>query len=328
MYSLFAEDTWYVIEPLAITAGLRHDDHEVFGDHLSPRLYGVYTLSEEWTFKGGVSTGFKTPKTTQLYDGVVGFGGQGVSPMFGNPDLKPETSRTTEVAAYWQHPNGHNFNITFFRNEFDDKLSSEPCGAGTNIACSSTGDYADLGYTTSSKTVNIDEVVIDGAELAGRWHIVDNVSLRANYTYTDSEQKSGANKGRPLGNSAKHMANTTLDWKVSSVFNVFLTAEARSKRYRGVHVITGEELSFKDYEVLHLGASYKASESVTFNVRINNLLDRDFTTYRAEFRDLNNDGDYIDTNVGGSGRNETLFYDDYNNKDKARNIWLGVNVRF
>src|SRR5690606_9882496 len=41
MYSLFAEDTWYVIEPLAITAGLRLDDHEVFGDQVSPRLYGV-----------------------------------------------------------------------------------------------------------------------------------------------------------------------------------------------------------------------------------------------------------------------------------------------
>ncbi len=328
MVSLFAEDTWYITEPFALTAGLRHDDHEVFGDQLSPRLYGVYTLSEAWTFKGGVSTGFKTPKTTQLYDGIVGFGGQGVSPMYGNPDLKPETSVTTEVAAYWQHPQGHNFNITFFQNEFEDKIDSQPCGAGTSIECSNTGDYADLGYATSNKTVNIDKVVIEGAELAGRWQIAANWSLRANYTLTDSEQKSGAEKGLPLGNSAKHMANTTLDWKVSEVFNIFLTAEARSKRYRAIHAITGEELNFKDYEVLHLGASYKASESVTFNARINNLLDRDFTTYQTEFRDLNNDGDYVDTNVGGSGRNEALFFDDYNNKDKARNIWLGVNVKF
>ncbi|WP_244904477.1 TonB-dependent receptor domain-containing protein [Cellvibrio mixtus] len=328
MYSLFAEDTWYIIEPFALTAGLRHDDHEVFGDHLSPRLYGVYTLSEQWTFKGGVSTGFKTPKTTQLYDGIVGFGNQGVSPMYGNPDLKPETSVSNELAAYWQHPQGHNFNITLFKNEFEDKIDSQPCGAGTSITCSNTGDYAELGYSTSNKTVNIDKVVIDGAELAGRWQINHSFSLRANYTLTDSEQKSGVNKGRPLGNSAKHMANATLDWKMSPVFNIFLTAEARSKRYRGVHAITGEALNFKDYEVLHLGASYKASESVTFNARISNLLDRDFTTYQTEFRDLNNDGDYDDINIGGSGRNEALYFDDYNNKDKARNVWVGVNVRF
>src|SRR5690606_16978366 len=104
MVSLFAEDTWTILEPLSITAGLRYDDHEVFGNHVSPRLYGVYTFSDRWTVKGGVSTGFKTPKTTQLYDGVTGFGGQGTSPMFGNPELQPETSTSYELAAYWSHP--------------------------------------------------------------------------------------------------------------------------------------------------------------------------------------------------------------------------------
>jgi len=321
MYSVFAEDTWYVIAPLAVTAGLRYDDHQVFGNQVSPRLYGVYTVSEQWTIKGGVSTGFKTPKTTQLYDGVVGFGGQGTSPMFGNPDLQPETSVSTELAVYWQHPDGHNFNATVFRNTFDDKISSQPCGPSTALACVSTGDYADLGYTTSNKTVNIDEVVINGAELAGRWQIVDSVGLRANYTYTDSEQKSGAQKGLPLGNSARHMANATLNWQATDKFNLLLTAEARSKRYRDLHVITGEELYYKDYRVFHLGASYRFNDAITLNARVNNLLDRDFTTYDTEFRDLNADGSYL-------GTNETLFFDHYNNKDKARSYWLSINVSF
>jgi len=328
MYSLFAEDTWYVVAPLAITAGLRYDDHKVFGSEVSPRLYGVYTINERWTVKGGVSTGFKTPKTTQLYDGVTGFGGQGVSPMFGNPDLRPETSTSNELAVYWQHPDGHGFNATLFHNTFDDKIASQPCGPGTTLACSSTGDYAELGYATNSKTVNIDEVVIQGAELAGRWKIASSVGFRANYTYTDSEQKSGVEAGLPLGNSARHMANATLDWQTSERFNVFLSVEARSKRYRGLHAITREELYYKDYEVLHLGASFKATEWLTINARINNLLDRDFTTYDAEFRDLNGDGDYLDVNVGGSGRNEALFFDHYNNKDKARSLWVSFNVNF
>src|SRR5690606_22959666 len=128
MASVFIEDTWKPFERLSVTGGLRYDDHEVFGDHLSPRLYGVFNASAQWTIKGGVSTGFKTPKTTQLYDGVVGFGGQGTSPMFGNPDLQPETSTSVELAAYWQHADGHNFNATVFRNTFDDKIASQPCG--------------------------------------------------------------------------------------------------------------------------------------------------------------------------------------------------------
>ena len=328
MWSLFAEDTWQVSGPLAITAGVRHDDHEVFGDHLSPRLYGVYSLNDQWTIKGGVSTGFKTPKTTQLYDGIVGFGGQGTSPMFGNPDLQPETSVSAELAVYWESAAGHNFNITAFDNTFEDKIANQPCGAGTTLACASSGEYADLGYGSSSRATNIDEVVIRGIEVAGRWRILESLGLRGNYTYTDSEQKSGAQIGRPLGNSARHMANASLDWQATDRLNLLLTGEARSDRYRGLHAITGEELFYKSYGVLNLGGSYELTRWLTVNARVNNLLDEDFTTYDAEFRDLNGDGDYRDVSVGGSGRNEALFFDHYNNKDKGRSFWLSLNARF
>lgn len=92
-----------------------------------------------------------------------------------------------------------------------------------------------------------------------------------------------------------------------------LTVEAHSKRYRGTHTLTGDELYYKDYEILHLGASYRLFNNVTFNARVNNLLDKDFTTYRTEFRDLNGDSNYLDTN-------EVVFFDDYNNKDAARSL--------
>lgn len=328
MWSVFAEDTWDATQSFAITAGLRRDDHEVFGSQLSPRLYGVYTLNDQWTVKGGVSTGYKTPKTTQLYDGVVGFGGQGTSPMFGNPDLKAETSVSSEIAVYWQHPNGHNFNATIFKNDFDDKIASQPCGTGTSIECVSTGEYADLGYAVSSKTVNIDKVTIQGAELAGRWEISESFAFRANYTYTDSEQKSGAEEGQPLGNSAKHMANLTFSWEATDALNVFLTSEIRTKRFRSWDTIANAPLYYKAYNVFHLGASYQASEAVTFNARINNLFDRDFTTYNIAFTECSDNATSCIYDANGENGYLASFVDDYNNKDKARNLWVGVNVRF
>lgn len=316
MFSVFAEDTWTPVSPLSVTAGLRYDNHDAFGDHVSPRLYGVYTVTPSWTIKGGVSTGFKTPKTTQLYDGITGFGGQGASPMFGNPDLKPETSVSTELAAYWQHSMGHNFNVTVFRNEFEDKIANQPCGGNLTLACASSGEYADLGYESSSRATNIDKVVIQGAEVAGRYEILDNLSLRANYTYTDSEQKSGSQAGLPLGNSAKHMGNATLDWKVTDKFSTQLSMEARSKRFRGIDSTTGEELHYKDYNVFHLGAQYRLNDRITLSGRVNNLLDEDFTSYQTSFTD-NGDGTWTPS-----------FTDDYNNKDKSRSFWVSVNARF
>lgn len=316
MWSLFAEDTWQITQPFALTTGLRYDNHEVFGDQLSPRLYGVYNFSDAFTVKGGVSTGYKTPKTTQLYDGIVGFGGQGTSPQFGNPDLEPETSISSELAAYWQHPAGHNFNATVFHNKFEDKIDSQACGGTTGLICANTGEYQDLGYSSTTRTVNIDEVVIQGLELAGKLQLLDQVSLRANYTYTDSEQKSGAEKGLPLGNTAKHMVNATLDWKATDSINLFLTSEYRADRFDQVNADTNEALYFKDSTVFHLGSSYKINDMFTVNARVNNLFDEDFTTYKTTFT--------ADTN----GEYTPIYRDDYNNKYKSRSYWLSINTKF
>ncbi|MBD9367833.1 TonB-dependent receptor [Xanthomonas sp. XNM01] len=321
MWSVFAEDNWSPIEALTITLGVRHDDHNVFGSHISPRAYAVYELAQGWTLKGGVSTGYKTPKTTDLYDGITGFGAQGTSPFVGNPDLQPETSVNSELALYWTSVDGaHNFNVTIFRNDFEDKIAR----GETNLSCAQTGgvrpcanlgDYALLGYTTYAQNINIDEVRIQGAEIAGRWGISDALSLRANYTYTDSEQLSGAQIGLPLTNTAKHMANATMNWQATDSFSLQLIAEARSRRYRDV--LNGERRDYKDYTVLHLGAQYAFSENVRFNARINNLLDEDFTSFQTLW-----------TQNATTGAYTPAYLDDYNNKDKSRNLWLSLNVSF
>ncbi|VUZ26521.1 Colicin I receptor [uncultured Comamonas sp.] len=321
MYSLFAENNWMPNEAFTLTTGLRYDHHNMFGSHVSPRVYGVYTLNPQWTFKGGVSTGYKTPKTTDLYDGIIGFGGQGVSPWAGNPDLKPETSVNSEVAVYWNHPDRHSFNATIFNTRFKDKIESgdvaQTCDAtGGARPCVNLGGYGDLGYTTYSQKTNVDRATIHGLELAGRYQLTSAFAVRGNYTWTDSEKKSGKSAGQPLTNMAKHMANVTLDWQVNSKFNSFLTAEFRSKRFRGTDAVTNEFLYYKGYNVLHLGASYALSKNLTLTGRVNNLLDKKFTSYRTRFDD------------NGNGTYTPVYTDDYNNKDKARSFWISLNARF
>lgn len=320
-WSVFVEDNWNPIDPLTLTFGVRYDDHNLFGGHVSPRAYAVYEITPNWTLKGGVSTGYKTPKTTDLYDGITGFGGQGTSPFVGNPDLEPETSVNSEIALYWSSPDSkHNFNLTWFRNDFEDKIVNGEavlsCAATGGVRpCVNLGDYGLLGYSTYSQKINVDKAKINGVEVAGRYQIVDALAIRANYTWTDSEQLSGAEAGLPLTQTAEHMANATLDWTVTDRFSLQLIAESRSERYRGLLNADGSPRYYKDYEVLHLAAQYRFSEHVSVAARINNLLDEDFTSFQTTFTQTAN----VYTPV---------YLDDYNNKDKARNLWLSLNVNF
>ena len=84
---------------------------------------------------------------------------------------------------------------------------------------------------------------------------------------------------------------------------------------------------YEDYRVLHLGGSVVVNESVTIHARVNNLLDEDFTSYSTTYDDLNGDGVY-EYLTGRGVTSEVVFTDDYNNKDKARNFWVGVSVTF
>ncbi|WP_049469835.1 TonB-dependent receptor domain-containing protein, partial [Stenotrophomonas maltophilia] len=173
MWALFAEDNWALTDTLTATFGLRYDDHNVFGSHVSPRGYLVWNASDAWTFKGGVSTGYKTPRPDQLFPGITGFGGQGVLPLVGSPNLKPETSTNYELAAYYEGQRW-GFNVTGFFNTFEDKIASggtfpncEVARAGSGYCVDIGPGWAALGYSTFTQSVNIDKAETRGAELAG-----------------------------------------------------------------------------------------------------------------------------------------------------------------
>lgn len=333
MYSVFAEDNWMILDDFTLTGGARYDNHDVFGSQVSPRLYGVYNLSSTWTLKGGVSTGYKTPQTTDLYDGITGFGGQGTSPFAGNPELEPETSVNSEIAVYWNSEDAaHNFNATYYNTKFEDKIARGDtilsCEQTNNVRpCVNLGQYDQLGYQSYSQKINIDEVDLQGVEIAGQYTLSNTISLTGNYTWTDSEQQSGPEQGQPLTNTAEHMANLTLNWEATDFMVVYLQGVYRSDRYRGWDNVHDKALHYKSYNLFNLGAQFYVNEYVQINARVNNLLDEDFTSYSTSYTDLNGDGEY-EYLTGRGVVSEVTFTDDYNVKDKGRNFWIGVTAFF
>ena len=318
-WAVFAEDEWRFREDFNLTVGVRRDDHSTFGGHTSPRAYLVWNASDNWVIKGGVSEGYKTPRLEQLADGINGFGGQGRIPLIGTPGLKPETSRTSELGVYYAGDNGFNASVGLFNNDFKDKIASGVpvfnctfAASPNRPGCVNVGNWPLI--DTFGQSINIDEAVTRGVELATRVPINEAISWSANYTYTDSEQKSGAASGQPLTNTPEDMFNSSVNWQLSTAWSMYLRGEYRSERYRGLGLAQDQLGDYKAYSLFHLGGQYRFSENVRLNAAIYNLADKDFVDYRSY--------------ISNATTNAVSYSNVYVNNEDGRRLWVSLNVEF
>lgn len=322
-WALFAEDEWRFVDNLALTLGARFDDHSVFGQHTSPRAYLVWNATPNWTLKGGVSQGFKTPRLEQIAPGITGFTGQGTRPTIGTPTLKPETSTSTEFAVFYDNRRDFRANVTVFFNQFEDKIATGApllnCTFGMSPnrpGCVNYGNWPLV--DTFAQSINVDEAETRGIEGAFRYLIGDGWSLTGNYTYTDTEQTSGAELGRPLNDTPAHMVNGSVRYQHSDALNLWLRGEYRSSRYRSEDTATSRAKAiygdYKAYGVFHLGGSYKVNEKVSVNAAVYNLFDKDFVEY----------GPYI----SNTATNAISYTNIYSNNQEPRRLWLSVTTEF
>ncbi|UVO10000.1 TonB-dependent receptor [Pectobacterium polonicum] len=312
-WSLYAEDDWQLLDPLSLTLGARYEKHDSFGGHLSPRAYLVWNVADDWTVKGGVSTGYKAPSLAQLHNGVSGVGGNGTTSTIGNPNLKPEESTNFETGVYYANAADVKANITGFVNHYKNAIDSVELN-------SSTGTYRNIGKARTQ-----------GVELATSFPVfVPDVTLALNYTYTHSEQIGGKNPGAALTTTAKHMANARLNWQIDEQWNSWLSAEYRANtprftsNYANLNdaqklVYDDRGADLKSWTVVNLGTSYKVTKDVTLNGTVNNLLDKDFSQVQSYTSGRNTyyAGDYF-----GSSSFTTGYV------MPGRNYWMSVNVTF
>lgn len=323
-WALFAEDEWRLRDDLALTLGLRQDQHDAFGGNLSPRAYLVWNTSDAWTLKGGISRGFRAPRLNQLADGISGISGQGTVISIGNPALKPEISTNTEFGALYDNQAGFTVSSTLFYNRIKDIIS------GDGGDCTSTAIPTCSFNPTATYPVNRDRADTYGLELATRIPIAEQWSANLNYTFTETELvEDGQNVGE-LSDTAKHIANAALRWDASDKWNWSLRGEYRgdSRRFDGdPAALTGNSLNefralgdLKGYTIFSLTGQYKVSNNVTLNGTLFNLLDKDFREF-TPYSDIN----------GNTVFGSPYFRSAQSTKGTlpgGRTLWLSANVTF
>nr|WP_277919237.1 TonB-dependent receptor [Salinivibrio sp. MA427] len=264
-WSVFAEDEWYVTDNIALTLGLRYDNNEQFGSHLSPRFYAVWSPNTAWAVKGGVSTGYRAPSLTEMEDEWVQESCNGRCDIYGNADLKPESSINTELGLYYEDLNALNANFTVFYNDFEDKIDR------VNLDPNCTARACDATYA------NIENAITYGTEASVKKALTKSLDVTATYTYTRSEKRAGEDKGQPLTQVPTHLVALNTDWAIQDDIGSWLRVSYRSEESDPISIDsrsqTAPSVTYVDF-----GTNWQLNRHFKLMAGIYNLLDKQ-TTY-------------------------------------------------
>ncbi|WP_076591925.1 TonB-dependent receptor domain-containing protein [Herminiimonas arsenitoxidans] len=130
------------------SASVRYDNSSAYGSNVTGSLGYGYRLSKALRVSGSVGTSFRAPTYNDLY----------FAPNFGNPDVKPEKGKNTEIGAYYDDGKS-DFSIAYYHNQITDLIVSRtPC---PNIILGTSCSY------------NLNSAVLKGVSVGGSTKVSD-----------------------------------------------------------------------------------------------------------------------------------------------------------
>jgi len=218
---------------------LRRDDNSQFGAYTTGNAAWGRALADDLRVTLAYGAAFKAPTFNQLY-----------YPGFGNPNLKPEQSRSLEAGL------------------------SGKAGAGRWSLNAFETRVADLiGFDASFAPANIDSARIRGLEAISSWRLAD-WDTRLNLTLQNPENRSNtANFGKVLNRRAEQSARLDLD-RDFGPYRMGTTLRAEGRRYDDLANTT----RLAGYGLVDLRAEYRLARGLRIQARLENLFDKDYET--------------------------------------------------
>ena len=225
-----------------VNAGGRLNFHSEYGSEFVYSLNPSLTLKNEkgyLKFLGSFATAYITPSLTQLFG------------QFGaNPNLEPESNRTLEVGAEGTIDKELRASAVFFSRREEDFVFF---------------DNTEFLYKNAGNTINS-----QGIEVEVDWQPLPELSLEANYTFTER-------KGDPGIRIPKHKAFARLGYQVSEAFSV-----SASYAHTGTRIDTdfnmAAQVTLEPFSLIGLDMRFVLlPERLTLFLTGDNLLNKDYT---------------------------------------------------
>lgn len=184
-YFAFLQDEWKFAKDWELTTGVRYDYYSDFGSTVNPRLALIWETRQDLTTKFLYGRAFRAPSWAEAH--VLN------NPVsIGNPNLKPETINTIELAFDYRPDDKLRFGLNVFNYWWSDIIQFSPDGKGTRTA-KNAGQQT--GY---------------GLELEADWRISPTLSLLGNYSYQQSTDES---THHDAGYAPHHKVYVRGDWE-------------------------------------------------------------------------------------------------------------------
>jgi vitamin B12 transporter len=222
---------------LRLEAGLRRDDDQRFGQHLSPRAGLVWAARSDLRLRASWGEGFRAPALGELF-----------YPFSGNPELEPEESRSFELAVDYQ-PGAFAFSLAAFDNR------------QTNLI-----DYDFV----ANRNVNVGRAESRGVELSARFAAAW-FAAELNASRLDAKD---ARSDQPLLRRPEQSANLVLR-ATPGAFTLFAVGRFVGER-PDRDAATFALISLPSYTRVDLGARWALRSWLEPFARVENVADRDY----------------------------------------------------
>ena len=224
-------------DTLILNAGLRYDDHSIFGNALTYRTGVLYYLKPlEMRFKANLGSGFRAPSLNELY-----------YPYYGNLNLKPEKSIGYDVGVEKDlFDKKLVLGATWFWQRYRDLIQTDP---------------------NTFTAVNIGNALTDGIEIKATALPIDNLKLNAGYTYLNAVDK---DTGAFLSLRPRNKFTSSIEYILAKL-TVIGEYQYVSKRFDSS---LNQDIS--PYATVNLKGSYLLCKNLSLFVRIDNLFNKSY----------------------------------------------------
>ena len=266
-------DAWQLYEGSRIEKNrvngsvVRNDQYEDRSDvEFNPRVGLVWQTTDNWAWQAAAYQAFRLPTLNEFYRPFR----VGSVITEANPNLETEHLTGVELGTTWRHDRA-SFRLTGFITEVEDAVANVTLGFGPGFVPGA--GFVPAGGVGRQRQ-NLDQITIEGFEVAADWRATDALLLRVDYLYSDARDDA---TNRILPQASRHTLVTGLTWQPSRDWTLAVASRYISDAYEddANALVLGEALTFD------LQVSRAIGEEAEIYLSIENLTDEDVVSGRT-----------------------------------------------